>query len=34
MGSEIINAALLSSTMILFGLVLGFVLLKVQGEWA
>nr|YP_009294208.1 cytochrome B6-f complex subunit [Palmaria palmata]YP_009739115.1 cytochrome b6-f complex subunit [Palmaria decipiens]AOM67648.1 cytochrome B6-f complex subunit [Palmaria palmata]QIC19554.1 cytochrome b6-f complex subunit [Palmaria decipiens]BBI37255.1 Cytochrome b6-f complex subunit [Palmaria palmata] len=32
MGSEIINAALLSSTMILFGLVLGFVLLKVQGE--
>lgn len=32
MGSEIINSALLSSTMVLCGLVLGFVLLKVQGE--
>lgn len=32
MGAEIINAALLSATMVLIGLVLGFVLLKIQGE--
>lgn len=32
MGAEIVNAALLSSTMVLIGLVLGFVLLKIQGE--
>jgi len=32
MGTEIINAAILSSTMVLIGLTLGFVLLKVQGE--
>lgn len=32
MGSEIITAALLSSTMVLIGLVSGFVLLKIQGE--
>jgi PetM family of cytochrome b6f complex subunit 7 len=32
MGSEIINSAILSSTMVLIGLILGFVLLKVQGE--
>nr|YP_009313730.1 Cytochrome b6-f complex subunit 7 [Helminthocladia australis]SCW21984.1 Cytochrome b6-f complex subunit 7 [Helminthocladia australis] len=29
---EIINSALLSSVMVLIGLVLGFVLLRVQGE--
>nr|YP_009314137.1 Cytochrome b6-f complex subunit 7 [Izziella formosana]SCW22391.1 Cytochrome b6-f complex subunit 7 [Izziella formosana] len=32
MASEIINSAVLSSTMVMIGLVLGFVLLKVQGE--
>lgn len=32
MGTEIVNAAILSSTMVLIGLALGFVLLKVQGE--
>ena len=32
MGTEIINAAILSSTMVLIGLTLGFVLLKAQGE--
>nr|YP_010988288.1 cytochrome b6-f complex subunit VII [Rhodochorton tenue]WOK79484.1 cytochrome b6-f complex subunit VII [Rhodochorton tenue] len=32
MGTEIINSAILSSTMVLIGLTLGFVLLKVQGE--
>jgi hypothetical protein len=32
MGSEIINSAFLSSAMVLIGLLLGFVLLKVQGE--
>ena len=30
--SEIITAALISPLMILIGLVLGFVLLKIQGE--
>nr|YP_009315366.1 Cytochrome b6-f complex subunit 7 [Yamadaella caenomyce]SCW23821.1 Cytochrome b6-f complex subunit 7 [Yamadaella caenomyce] len=29
---EITNAAVLSSTMVLIGLTLGFVLLRVQGE--
>jgi PetM family of cytochrome b6f complex subunit 7 len=32
MGSEIINSAFLSSAMVLVGLLLGFVLLKIQGE--
>nr|YP_010985967.1 cytochrome b6f complex subunit VII [Grateloupia asiatica]WOL36885.1 cytochrome b6f complex subunit VII [Grateloupia asiatica] len=32
MGSEIITASIVSSTLILFGLVLGFMLLKIQGE--
>nr|YP_009628654.1 cytochrome b6-f complex subunit VII [Acrochaetium secundatum]QBX88437.1 cytochrome b6-f complex subunit VII [Acrochaetium secundatum] len=32
MGKEIIDAAIMSSTMVLIGLTLGFVLLKVQGE--
>nr|YP_009293812.1 cytochrome B6-f complex subunit [Ahnfeltia plicata]YP_010204129.1 cytochrome B6-f complex subunit [Ahnfeltia fastigiata]AOM65500.1 cytochrome B6-f complex subunit [Ahnfeltia plicata]UAT97306.1 cytochrome B6-f complex subunit [Ahnfeltia plicata]UAT97511.1 cytochrome B6-f complex subunit [Ahnfeltia plicata]UAT97715.1 cytochrome B6-f complex subunit [Ahnfeltia fastigiata]UAT97919.1 cytochrome B6-f complex subunit [Ahnfeltia fastigiata] len=32
MGSEILTAAVISSMMILFGLFLGFVLLKIQGE--
>nr|YP_009314342.1 Cytochrome b6-f complex subunit 7 [Liagora harveyana]YP_009315570.1 Cytochrome b6-f complex subunit 7 [Liagora brachyclada]SCW22596.1 Cytochrome b6-f complex subunit 7 [Liagora harveyana]SCW24228.1 Cytochrome b6-f complex subunit 7 [Liagora brachyclada] len=32
MASEIINSAVLSSTMVMIGLMLGFVLLKVQGE--
>nr|YP_009315773.1 Cytochrome b6-f complex subunit 7 [Trichogloeopsis pedicellata]SCW24431.1 Cytochrome b6-f complex subunit 7 [Trichogloeopsis pedicellata] len=30
--TEIVNSAVLSSTMVLIGLILGFVLLKVQGE--
>lgn len=30
--NEIIEASIISSTLILFGLVLGFVLLKIQGE--
>nr|YP_009628854.1 cytochrome b6-f complex subunit VII [Balbiania investiens]QBX88637.1 cytochrome b6-f complex subunit VII [Balbiania investiens] len=32
MGNEIINAAFLSSAMVLIGLLLGFVLLRIQGE--
>nr|YP_010952240.1 cytochrome b6/f complex subunit VII [Gloiopeltis furcata]WMP13909.1 cytochrome b6/f complex subunit VII [Gloiopeltis furcata] len=32
MGNEIVEASIISQTLILFGLVLGFVLLKVQGE--
>nr|YP_009314959.1 Cytochrome b6-f complex subunit 7 [Scinaia undulata]SCW23414.1 Cytochrome b6-f complex subunit 7 [Scinaia undulata] len=32
MGSEIVNSALLSSIMVMIGLVLGFALLKIQGE--
>nr|YP_009295963.1 cytochrome B6-f complex subunit [Schizymenia dubyi]AOM64898.1 cytochrome B6-f complex subunit [Schizymenia dubyi] len=32
MTSEILTAGLASSTLILFGLVLGFMLLKIQGE--
>ena len=32
MASEIVNSAVLSSTMVMIGLMLGFVLLKVQGE--
>jgi len=32
MSSEIITAALISPLMILVGLILGFVLLKIQGE--
>nr|YP_009394982.1 cytochrome b6-f complex subunit 7 [Polysiphonia stricta]ARW63544.1 cytochrome b6-f complex subunit 7 [Polysiphonia stricta] len=32
MVSEIITAALISPLMIMFGLVLGFVLLKIQDE--
>nr|YP_010873197.1 cytochrome b6-f complex subunit 7 [Nemalion vermiculare]WGV34493.1 cytochrome b6-f complex subunit 7 [Nemalion vermiculare]SCW23004.1 Cytochrome b6-f complex subunit 7 [Nemalion sp. H.1444] len=32
MGREILNSAVLSSAMVLVGLVLGFVLLRVQGE--
>ncbi|HEY9710155.1 MAG TPA: PetM family cytochrome b6-f complex subunit 7 [Oculatellaceae cyanobacterium] len=31
MGSEMFNAAVLSSTLILVGLGLGFLLLKIQG---
>nr|YP_010902699.1 cytochrome b6-f complex subunit 7 [Hypnea nidulans]WCH54554.1 cytochrome b6-f complex subunit 7 [Hypnea nidulans] len=30
--NEIIEASIVSSTLILFGLVLGFALLKIQGE--
>ena len=30
--NEIIEASIISSTLILFGLVLGFALLKIQGE--
>nr|QCI08638.1 cytochrome b6-f complex subunit 7 [Spermothamnion repens] len=30
--SEIITAAFISSTLIIVGLVLGFILLKIQGE--
>ena len=29
---EIMTAAIVSSTLILFGLILGFMLLKIQGE--
>nr|AYR06254.1 cytochrome B6-f complex subunit [Renouxia sp.] len=32
MGGEIIVFALISATLILFGLILGFLLLKLQGE--
>lgn len=32
MASEIFTTALISSTLIMCGLVLGFVLLKIQGE--
>nr|YP_009314753.1 Cytochrome b6-f complex subunit 7 [Neoizziella asiatica]SCW23208.1 Cytochrome b6-f complex subunit 7 [Neoizziella asiatica] len=32
MVGEIVNSAVLSSTMVLIGLGLGFVLLRVQGE--
>ena len=32
MGAEIFNAAFLSSTLILVGLGLGFLLIKIQGE--
>ena len=32
MGSEIFNTAVLSSTLILVGLGLGFLLIKIQGE--
>nr|YP_009257557.1 cytochrome b6-f complex subunit VII [Coeloseira compressa]ANH09640.1 cytochrome b6-f complex subunit VII [Coeloseira compressa] len=32
MGSEIILAAIISCVLVLVGLVLGFVLLKIQGE--
>nr|YP_010902898.1 cytochrome b6-f complex subunit 7 [Hypnea flava]WCH54952.1 cytochrome b6-f complex subunit 7 [Hypnea flava] len=30
--NEIMQASIISSTLILFGLVLGFALLKIQGE--
>nr|YP_010903296.1 cytochrome b6-f complex subunit 7 [Hypnea cornuta]YP_010903494.1 cytochrome b6-f complex subunit 7 [Hypnea cryptica]WCH55749.1 cytochrome b6-f complex subunit 7 [Hypnea cornuta]WCH55947.1 cytochrome b6-f complex subunit 7 [Hypnea cryptica] len=30
--NEIIETSIISSTLILFGLVLGFALLKIQGE--
>nr|WCH56145.1 cytochrome b6-f complex subunit 7 [Calliblepharis sp.] len=32
MGNEIIEASIISSTLILLGLVLGFALLKIQGD--
>jgi len=32
MFSEILNAALISPMMIIVGLILGFVLLKIQGD--
>jgi len=32
MGNEIILAAFISSVLILFGVILGFMFLKVQGE--
>lgn len=32
MGNEILLAAFISSALILFGVILGFVFLKVQGE--
>nr|YP_010726378.1 cytochrome b6-f complex subunit 7 [Hypnea brasiliensis]WDY84853.1 cytochrome b6-f complex subunit 7 [Hypnea brasiliensis] len=32
MSNEIIEASVISATLILFGLVLGFALLKIQGE--
>nr|QVY58474.1 cytochrome b6-f complex subunit VII [Kappaphycus striatus] len=32
MGNEIIEAGVISSTLILLGLILGFILLKIQGE--
>nr|WCH56345.1 cytochrome b6-f complex subunit 7 [Hypnea sp.] len=32
MGNEIIEASVISSTLILFGLVLGFALLRIQGD--
>lgn len=32
MGHEIFTVAFVSSTLILLGLILGFILLKVQGE--
>ena len=32
MGGEIVESAILSSTMVLVGLAIGFLLLKVQGE--
>nr|YP_009399328.1 cytochrome b6-f complex subunit 7 [Kapraunia schneideri]ARW68934.1 cytochrome b6-f complex subunit 7 [Kapraunia schneideri] len=32
MSSEILTAAIISPLMILVGLILGFVLLKIQGE--
>lgn len=32
MGNEIFEASIISSTLILVGLVLGFLLLKIQGD--
>nr|QVY58069.1 cytochrome b6-f complex subunit VII [Betaphycus gelatinus] len=32
MGNEIIEASVISSILILLGLILGFVLLRIQGE--
>nr|YP_009296566.1 cytochrome B6-f complex subunit [Apophlaea sinclairii]AOM65706.1 cytochrome B6-f complex subunit [Apophlaea sinclairii] len=32
MSNEIVNTAVLSFTMILIGLTLGFILLKIQGD--
>jgi hypothetical protein len=32
MGSEIVDSAMLSCAMVLTGLLLGFLLLKIQGE--